>query len=253
VVDEEYESLGAEALVKEWRADAAIVTEPTDLALAIGHKGFAWLKIVTHGRAAHGSRPEDGRDAIAHMGRVLTALEGRDRELRARPPTPFQGTGSLHASLIGGGRELSSYPDRCTLEMERRTVDGEDGGGVLREVEAILQRLTRADPDFHAEARLVTYRPAHCLDAAHPLSTTVSAALARQGRPGAPKGMSFWTDAAILSAAGTPSVLLGPGGAGLHSTQEYVVIDDVYACRDLLADAARAWCARPASVPASNF
>jgi acetylornithine deacetylase len=252
VVDEEYESLGAEALVKEWRADAAIVTEPTDLALAIGHKGFAWLQIVTHGRAAHGSRPEDGRDAIARMGRVLTALEGRDRELRALPPTPFQGTGSLHASLISGGRELSSYPDRCTLEMERRTVDGETSETVLHEVETILERLRRADPDFRADARLVTYRPAHCLDAAHPLASTLSSALARQGRAGAPKGMSFWTDAAILSAAGTPSVLLGPGGAGLHSTQEYVVIDDVYTCRDVLADAARAWCARSASVPASN-
>jgi len=252
VVDEEYESLGAEALVKAWRADAAIVTEPTDLALAIGHKGFAWLQIVTHGRAAHGSRPEEGRDAIARMGRVLTALEGRDRELRAQPPTPFQGTGSLHASLISGGRELSSYPDRCTLEMERRTVDGETSETVLGEVETILERLRRADPDFRADARLVTFRPAHCLDAAHPLATTISSALARQGRPSAPKGMSFWTDAAILSAAGTPSVLLGPGGAGLHSTQEYVLVDDVYACRDLLADAARAWCARPASAPASG-
>jgi acetylornithine deacetylase len=253
VVDEEYESLGAEALVKEWRADAAIVTEPTDLALAIGHKGFAWLQIVTHGRAAHGSRPEDGRDAIARMGRVLTALEGRDRELRALPPTPFQGTGSLHASLISGGRELSSYPDRCTLEMERRTVDGETRDAVLQEVETILERLRRADPDFRADARLVTYRPAHCLDAAHPLATTLSSALARRGRASAPKGMSFWTDAAILSAAGTPSVLLGPGGAGLHSTQEYVLVDDVYACRDLLADAARAWCAKAASAPASSF
>ena len=119
-------SLGAEALVREWHADMAIVTEPTDLRMAIGHKGFAWIEIETKGRAAHGSRPEEGRDAIARMGRVLVALEARDRELRARPPVPFQGTGSLHASLITGGRELSSYPDRCVLQMERRTVAGED-------------------------------------------------------------------------------------------------------------------------------
>ncbi len=119
-------SLGAEALVRDWRADMAIVTEPTDLRLAIGHKGFAWVEIVTRGRAAHGSRPDEGRDAIARMGRVLVALEARDRELRARPPVAFQGTGSLHASLIKGGHELSSYPDRCTLQMERRTVSGED-------------------------------------------------------------------------------------------------------------------------------
>jgi acetylornithine deacetylase len=252
VVDEEYGSLGAEALVNEWTADAAIVTEPTDLALAIGHKGFAWLQVVTHGRAAHGSRPEDGRDAIARMGRVLTALESRDRELRARQPVRFQGTGSLHASLISGGRELSSYPDRCTLEMERRTVGDEDSEAVLREVQDILDRLKHADPEFHAEARLVTYRPAHCLGASHPLATTVSAALGRAGKSPAPTGMSFWTDAAILSAAGVPSVLLGPGGAGLHSTEEYVSIEDVYTCRDVLVDVAASWVERGVTPRASG-
>jgi acetylornithine deacetylase len=241
VADEEHASLGVQEALRSVHADAAIVTEPTDLSLAIGHKGFAWLQVVTHGKAAHGSRPEDGRDAIARMGRVLTALEGRDRELRAQPPAPFQGTGSLHASLISGGRELSSYPDRCTLEMERRTVSTEDGDTVLREVHTILERLKRDDPEFHAEARLVTYRPAHRVDADHPLTGAVAASLARAGRPAAPMGMSFWTDAAILSAAGTPSVLLGPGGAGLHSTEEYVMVDDVYACRDILVDVARGW------------
>jgi len=115
VVDEEHMSAGAEALVREWRADMAVVTEPTDLRLAVGHKGFAWIEIVTRGRAAHGSRPEEGRDAIVRMGRVLVALEARDRELRARAPVPYQGTGSLHASLVKGGHELSSYPDRCSL------------------------------------------------------------------------------------------------------------------------------------------
>jgi acetylornithine deacetylase/succinyl-diaminopimelate desuccinylase-like protein len=125
VVDEEHMSLGAEALVRQWRADYAVVTEPTDLRLAIGHKGFAWIDVVTRGRAAHGSRPEEGRDAIARMGRVLVALEARDRELRARAPVPFQGTGSLHASIIRGGAELSSYPAECVLHMERRTVSEE--------------------------------------------------------------------------------------------------------------------------------
>jgi len=238
VVDEEYESLGAEALVRAWRADAAIVTEPTDLRLAIGHKGFAWLEIIAHGRAAHGSRPEDGRDAIARMGRVLAALEARDRELRARPPVPFQGTGSLHASLISGGQELSSYPEQCTLEMERRTVAGEDGGAALAEIDDILARLRRDDPTFEADARLVTHRPAYTLEAAHALARTVTDALDRSGRPGAPVGMSFWTDAAILAAAGIPSVLFGPGGAGLHSPREYVNLDDVVVCRDVLCAAA---------------
>ncbi len=121
VVDEEYASIGADALVREWTADAAVVTEPTDLQVAIGHKGFAWIDVETMGRAAHGSRPRDGRDAIIRMGRVLHRLETLDRELQSGPPHPLMGTGSLHASIIDGGRELSSYPDRCRLQMERRT------------------------------------------------------------------------------------------------------------------------------------
>ena len=136
VVDEEFESIGADALVREWRADAAVVTEPTDLQIAIGHKGFAWFEIETAGRAAHGSRPREGRDAILRMGRVLARLEALDRELQARRPHPVMGTGSLHASLIDGGREWSSYPDRCVLKVER----------VPSRVRAPSQQLERSTP-----------------------------------------------------------------------------------------------------------
>ncbi|HYN09431.1 MAG TPA: M20/M25/M40 family metallo-hydrolase [Vicinamibacterales bacterium] len=234
VVDEEYMSIGAEALVREWRADAAIVTEPTDLQMAVGHKGFAWVEVVTRGRAAHGSRPAEGRDAIARMGRVLVSLEARDRELRGRTPAPFQGTGSMHASIITGGRELSSYPDSCTLQMERRTVSGEDEAVVATEMEEVLARLRREDPEFEGSARLTGYRSSYCLDPSHRLPQALGQALDQAGRSRDPVGMSFWTDAALLAGAGIPSILFGPGGAGLHSTVEYVNVDDVYACRDIL-------------------
>jgi acetylornithine deacetylase len=237
VVDEEHMSLGAEALVKDWRADMAIVTEPTDLRVAVGHKGFAWAEITTHGRAAHGSRPADGRDAIAMMGRVLVALEQRDHDLRARRPVQFQGTGSMHASLIQGGQELSSYPERCTLQLERRTVTGEDGASVERELEYVLAQLRLADHDFHATQKITAYRPAYQLDPGHPLPAAVGGALDRAGQASEPTGMSFWTDAAILAGAGMPSVLFGPGGAGLHSTVEYVTVKDVEVCRDVLVAA----------------
>ena len=239
VVDEEHMSLGAEALVRDWRADMAVVTEPTDLRMAIGHKGFAWLEIVTHGRAAHGSRPNDGRDAIAWMGRVLVALETRDRLLRAMAPVPYQGTGSLHASFITGGRELSSYPDRCVLQLERRTVAGETEQTVQQEIEAMIEELRLADPEFAASVQSFGYRSAYCVDSGHALPSTLGAALATRGLPADPIGMSFWTDAAILGAAGIPSILFGPGGAGLHSTEEYVVIADLYTCRDVLVETAR--------------
>jgi acetylornithine deacetylase len=240
VVDEEHMSLGAEALVKDWRADMAIVTEPTDLRVAVGHKGFAWAEITTHGRAAHGSRPEEGRDAIAMMGRVLVALEARDRELRARRPVQFQGTGSLHASLIHGGQELSSYPERCTLQLERRTVSHEDSATVERELEYVLAQLRLADHDFHATQKVTACRSAYHLSPEHALPAAVGRALETAGHSPEPTGMSFWTDAAILAGAGMPSILFGPGGAGLHSTVEYVTVKDVEVCRDVLVAATTA-------------
>ena len=237
VVDEEYASIGADALVTKWSADMAVVTEPTDLRIAIGHKGFAWITVVTRGRAAHGSRPGDGRDAIARMGRVLVRLEALDRALQARSPHPIMGTGSLHASLIEGGRELSSYPDRCELRYERRTSAGESGADAENEILTILQTLRQEDSEFDAEAQLTFSRPPYQLTPGHPLPQALFAAMpARRGAvPAELTGMSFWTDAAVLGQAGIPTVLFGPGGAGLHSTEEYVNVADVIVCRDTLA------------------
>src|SRR5262249_44224914 len=158
---------------------------------------------------------------------------------QSRPPNEIQGTGSLHASLINGGRELSSYPDLCTLQMERRTVSGEDGQTVVREIDQLLRDLKQQDPEFDGSVQLMAYRSAYQIDRQHRLVHAMSDAIHRSGRSATPVGMSFWTDAAILADAGTPSVLFGPGGAGLHSTEEYVRVDDVYACRDLLVAGVR--------------
>src|SRR6185369_4385460 len=148
VVDEEHSSLGADALVKTHRADAAVVTEPTGLDVAIAHKGFQWVSVETRGRAAHGSRPNEGRDAILRMGRVLASLETLDRHLQNGSSHPLLGTASLHASLIHGGRELSSYPDRAWLEFERRTLPGEPSSVAFDEASSILDMLRAADPEF---------------------------------------------------------------------------------------------------------
>ena len=239
VADEEYESVGADALVQEWTADAAIVTEPTDLTMAVGHKGFAWIEVTTTGRAAHGSRPREGRDAIVDMARVLMELDAKDRELQSRPPSEHQGTASLHASIISGGRELSVYPDRCVLQIERRTVTGEEDSVIIREMNAILEKLHAADHGFRADARLMTSRPPYRLHPSERLPVALAASLESRGLSAVPAGMSFWTDAAILAGAGIPSILFGPGGAGLHSVEEYVNLADVDVCRDVLIDTIR--------------
>lgn len=239
VVDEEHASIGAEALVERWRADAAVITEPTDLDVAIAHKGFQWVSLDVGGRAAHGSRPADGRDAIVRMGRVLNQIETLDRRLQSGPAHPLLGSASLHASTIAGGSEWSSYPERCTLNLERRTLPGEAERVALQELEGVLGRLRTEDAEFEASARWVFGRGAYEIAPAHPLPAMLARAASSAGCRPRSVGMTFWSDAAILGAAGIPSVLFGPGGAGLHSPGEYVWIHDVLRCQDALVAVAR--------------
>lgn len=240
VADEEYASVGADAAVADWKADAAVVAEPTDLAIGIGHKGFEWVEVETQGVAAHGSRPDDGVDAILMMGRVLGEMDALEQGFVAGAAHPLLGRPSLHASLIGGGRELSTYPDRCALSIERRTVTGEAPQSLLREIEAALGRLRATDPRFRASARLTFARSPYLTPEGHPLPRLLRESL---GRPTTVGAMSFWTDAAILGEAGMASVVFGPGGAGLHGLEEYVRLDEVLACREALVEVARRFCA----------
>ena len=241
VIDEEFASLGADALVRRWSADAAVVTEPTDLQIGVGHKGFAWFELETRGRAAHGSRPKDGRDAILRMGRVLARLEALDRSLQARAPHPVMGSPSLHASTIDGGREWSVYPDRCVLQMERRTIAGETVVQAEAELRGILSALSAEDPAFEGDLRVIFSRPPYETPPAHRLPALLEQCAVARGVAAGRQGLSFWTDAAVLGEAGIPSVLFGPGGAGLHSIEEYVRVADVITCRDVLGDLANAW------------
>ena len=251
VADEEHASIGVDALVTRWRADGAVVSEPTDLQVAIAHKGFEWVEVETEGRAAHGSRPREGRDAIRLMGRVLQGLDEIDRGLQKKSPHPLLGTASLHASLIEGGRELSSYPDRCHLQMERRTIPGEAPGTASTEVDDLLTRLRADDPEFKATSREMFARSPYEIAADHELPQAMLRAFSTSAPStsaplhpvtAAPIGMSFWTDAAILGDAGIPSILFGPTGAGLHSIEEWVDTASVLQCRDALVALARDWC-----------
>jgi acetylornithine deacetylase len=243
VVDEEQASIGAEALVSAWPAEGAVVTEPTGLDIGVAHKGFQWVSIETRGREAHGSRPREGRDAILRMGRVLAALEALDAHLQRGRAHPALGTASLHASIIEGGHELSSYPARAGLQLERRTLPGEPSDVALLEANRILDRLRAEDAEFEGGAQLLLARDAYEVPSGDPLPQLLAAAATSVGCAPARVGMSFWTDAAILGAAGIPSVLFGPGGAGLHSREEYVTMNDVCRCRDALAALARVFVA----------
>jgi acetylornithine deacetylase len=244
VADEESRSLGTRALLKEGvKADSAIVMEPTGLEVAIAHKGFAWASVETVGRAAHGSRPEEGLDSIAFMGRVLKEIEGMQLRLNAPPPHPLLGHGSVHASLISGGQELSSYPQRCRLDLERRLLPGEDGQSVEREIGEMLSRLSAQDSRFRASHRLEHWAAPLEASPECPIARVLAASFKKVTGQGAKFGaQSFWTDAALLSEAGIESVLFGPGGAGLHSTREYVSLSDVVVCAEVLLECVRTFC-----------
>ncbi len=234
VVDEEFESLGTQKLVERWRADAAIVLEPTQLRVAVAHKGFAWFRIETEGRAAHGSMPEEGRDAIRMMGRILLELDRLDQELASRAPHRWLGPPSLHASVIQGGVEPSSYPAHCRLEVERRTLPGESRDQVETELQEVIRRAGEATP---GRGEMTLWRAPYEIAADHAIVRAVSEACdVRRGGLGRSElcGVPFWTDTAILAEKGIPGVVFGPAGANMHGAEEFVEIASVIECAEIL-------------------
>jgi len=231
VVDEEYASAGTEAVVKKWKADAAVVGEPTGLQIVTAHKGFVWFEIETHGVAAHGSRPDIGVDAIAKMGRVLVAIgELANRLLKSRAHA-ILGPGSIHASLIQGGQELSSYPASCRLGIERRTIPNESIDAIENDLRLRLDRIAREDPGFKATLRrLFTREPYEARGDAPIVELAKCHVEAVTKEAPVLSGMSAWMDSALIAAAGIPAVILGPYGMGLHGETEWVDLESVRAC-----------------------
>ena len=241
VVDEEAYSAGTESLLtQDLSVDMAVVFEPSDLDVVVAHKGFGWLRIVTKGVAAHGSKPKEGVDAIVHMGQVLTAIDRHSTFLSQQKPHPRLGERSIHASLIRGGRELSSYPDHCSLDIERRTLPGESGNEIHTEVQQILNNLAY-DTQFQAELELSFFRPAFEISESENLPQKMSESVTRQTGSCNFVGMSAWTDAALFRKSGIPAIVFGPGGAGLHGIDEYGDTDQICHCRDILVDFAQSF------------
>lgn len=244
VIDEEHASLGMQSIVQRWRADAAVVTEATGLDLCIAHKGFVWLDVEVIGEAAHGSRPDLGVDAIVKMGKVLTQLDQLNRYLQASAGHPLLGSGSVHASLISGGQELSSYPARCTLGIERRTIPGETPEMVEGELHRIIEQLAAHDPQFQAAVKTTLARGSFAISDDVPIVRLLrQEATAVRGSAPALIGVPWWMDSALLADADIPTVIFGPGGAGAHAEVEWVDLDEVLQCATALSATARAFCA----------
>ncbi len=234
--DVEHASLGMEVLVGSgMRADAAVVCEPTSLAVMPAHKGFVWVEATFRGRAAHGSRPDAGVDAIEHAGRYLTALGTLRSRLRAGEPHPLLGHGSFHAGTIDGGSAPSVYPDVCRLVLERRTLPGESAAGTMDEFQAVLDELAAEVPELEAKLTQGLARPGTEIPNDSPLVAGLLAACTAEGVDSRLAGMTAWVDAAFLNQAGTPAVCFGPGSiAQAHSADEWIDPSEIVACAAVL-------------------
>jgi acetylornithine deacetylase len=229
VIDEEYESLGTRAIIASGiSADAAIVTEPTRLAIAPAHRGFAWIEVTVHGRAAHGSRYDIGVDAISHAGLLLAELDELQTRTLDFRDHPLLGHASLHAGRIEGGSAWSIYPEKCVLRLERRTLPGESKESALREIEDACARVRARRPAFSASVALCFAQSPSDVPPGAPVLTRLERAIEGCGYSPRTEGLSAWTDAALLNEAGIPAICYGPGDISLaHSDTEWVPVAEL--------------------------
>ncbi len=235
VADEEYTSKGTESLVKKLTADAAVLVEPSELALTIAHKGFAWTKVEITGKAAHGSLHQEGIDAILKAAKFLCAVEELEKKVLPQKKHPLLGRPSIHASLITGGKEISTYPDKCIVELERRTIPGENRDTVVGEMDALLDKLRADDRDFKAHLDVYFQRPPLEISRDETIVKCIDDAF-RKVMEKAPEytAAGHWMDSAIMEAEGIPTVIFGPKGHGAHAAVEYIEFDSVVSTAKVL-------------------
>ncbi len=243
VADEEYGSIGTEHLVEHVTTDAAIVTEPSELDICLAHKGFQVFEVETIGRAAHGGCPEDGVDANIHMGRVLSELDALSQRLAGSPGHSLVGAPSLHVPLIDGGDQLFIYSARSKISVERRTIPGDTPEDALMEMEEIVSVLSNTDPQFRGSVRSVLGREPYEISPEAAIVKTLGGCAERVlGKTPAFIGHSWWEDSALIGASGTETVVFGPIGHGIHTTEEWVDIESVVSLARILTLTAREFC-----------
>jgi len=229
LVDEESGQAGSRKLAAErFKADLAVVGEPTRLKVVTAHKGVLWLRLATTGKAAHGARPELGRNAVHAMARIVDALETTYAGQLRRRQHPLLGRPTINVGAINGGSQPNIVPSRCTISIDRRTLPGERDATVCKQIKALLKSKGLS-------ASFESLQGGPCL----PLETSATLPLVSQfmsvARQRTPVGVDYFSDAAILAHGGIPSVLFGPGDiAQAHTPDEWISITSLENAERLL-------------------
>ncbi len=258
VADEEFGSRGTEEALRALaadgrRIDGAVISEPSQSEAIVAHRGFGWYGIRLRGRAAHGSMPEQGVDAIAHAGLVLRELDALAGRLAAGPRHLLLGTGAVRVSRIHGGSDAATVADSCVLTIERRFLPGQSTADVEAELRAALDAVAARTPDMDVELEVLVARAAFEADVDGPLARAVLDSGARvAGSPVPHRGEPFWTDAGLVHEAGIPCILLGVTGGGAHADEEWAEVDSIRRLADVLEGAILDFCGGDRIVPTSR-
>jgi succinyl-diaminopimelate desuccinylase len=234
------------AVARGLSADAAIVGEPTNLRPVVAHKGALRWRLITHGRAAHTSRPENGNNAIYQMVEVIDSLRERLEPVLAGVRHPLLTPPTLTVGRIEGGVGVNIVPERCTIEIDRRSLPTEDLDAILAEIDAVMARLMHARPDVRVE-REAPFLAEQGLDTPPDAAVVIAlqgACRAVLGPDAAvtPEGVPYGTDATHLN--GIPSVVFGPGDiAQAHTADEWVDLAQVDAAAEILTHLTRSFTA----------
>jgi len=229
LADEEHHQLGSRGFIADgWKGDLAIVGEPTRLKAVTAHKGDLWLRLQTKGKSAHGSRPELGKNAVHMMARIVDVLENDYAAFLRTKKHPLLGSPTINVGLIRGGTQPNIVPPSCFIEVDRRTVPGENERLVRREIQSFLK-------EKGAPTELVSTKSYSAL----PLETDPRLPLVQQFlrsmRQQQPCGVDFFCDAAIIAQSGTPCVVFGPGDiAQAHTADEWISIRSLEQGAELL-------------------
>jgi acetylornithine deacetylase len=243
-IDEEGSSIGTTDLVRRHTYDGSIVLEPHDVELVVvEHQGFGWLDIIVHGKPAHGSAPDEGIDALVHMAQVIDGLAALDTRFKAQPD-PRNGRTVLHTGTIAGGTDYATYPSRAILGIEIGTQPGETMAARVADIEAIFADCRARLPGFSAEIRIQVERdPFKAVGHEALLSAAHKAGAQTLGRPLRDVGLNAWADAALMQAAGIPTILFGPTGSNYHAPDEWVSLESCVQAVEIVKATATDFCA----------